>query len=488
MQPGAVIGGKYRLTRKLGEGGMGEVWAAKNLLIERDVAIKLMLPALSKSQEAMKRFFGEARTCASIRHPGIVDTFDLGTAEDGAPFMVMELLEGEPLEGRMAGGLALSEALEVLRDVAQTLSLAHEKGIVHRDLKPANLFLHRGPTGGRVVKILDFGISKVLNEAASAYATRTGSILGSPAYMSPEQAGGKPIDARTDIYALGVILYECAAGSVPFHDAPNINALLVRIATEDPTPLTAVAPTVPASVAAIVARCMSRRSADRFSASELAEALERAARDPAVAGWIAPRIQRAVPVVSALDSGLPYVPVPEAPSLLGTSSPAGTPSALQGAPAAGVWMPSPPGAGNSAAITSAPTSVSQPQPVRGKTNPAVVLAIAAAIVAGVAAGAVLLVTTRSSHSASSSDPAAPTSVPSTTTTTTAVSPPPVSSVAVVSSPPPTASSPSTASEPETAAPTPLASGTTSSRRPTPALHAPSATPPPAPSHHPDDFK
>jgi serine/threonine-protein kinase len=276
-EAGALIGQKYRLARLLGEGGMGAVWAATNELIERAVAIKLMQPSLATNAEALHRFFNEARICASIRHPGIVDVLDMGTAEDGSPFIVMELLEGEPLDAWIdRGPMPALAALEVVRDVARTLALAHAKNVVHRDLKPANLFLHRGPSGGVQVKILDFGISKVMHES-SAYATRTGAVLGSPAYMSPEQAGGTPVDFRTDIYALGVILFEALSGCIPFHDTTNTNALLVAIATREPPRLTEIAPNAPAAVVAITDRALRRLPHERFeSANALATACDAA--------------------------------------------------------------------------------------------------------------------------------------------------------------------------------------------------------------------
>src|SRR5262249_50800001 len=157
---------RYVLVRQLGAGGMGVVWHARNEAIQRDVALKLVLPELAATPEMLQRFFNEARICASIRHPGIVDTLDLGTAEDGSPFIVMELLDGEPLDGLLKRYRSLEprEILPIVRSCARTIALAHAQGIVHRDLKPANVFLHRAPTGGTVVKVLDFGISKVLGD------------------------------------------------------------------------------------------------------------------------------------------------------------------------------------------------------------------------------------------------------------------------------------------------------------------------------------
>ncbi|HSN98984.1 MAG TPA: serine/threonine-protein kinase, partial [Candidatus Nanopelagicales bacterium] len=191
MQPGLLISGKYRLLRPLGAGGMGSVWAARNELTNRDFAIKFLLPELSRNAEALQRFFQEARISGQIRHPAVVDVFDMGQAEDGSPYIVMELLEGEGLDTRLktSGALTPAEAAEWLAVVARGLEEAHVRGIVHRDLKPGNVFLSLQPTGEVVPKILDFGVSKATGpKSANHIETVSGAVLGSPAYMSPEQA------------------------------------------------------------------------------------------------------------------------------------------------------------------------------------------------------------------------------------------------------------------------------------------------------------
>jgi serine/threonine-protein kinase len=253
---------------------MGTVWSARNEAILRDVAIKVMRSdVIEKEPSALTRFFNEARICGSIRHPGIVDVIDLGQAEDGSSFIVMELLEGEPLESVLQRMQKLTplQILPIVADVARTIDLAHVKGVVHRDLKPANIYLHRLATGETVTKVLDFGISKVMQRGPFV-ATHTGSVIGSPAYMSPEQArGASDTDHRTDIYALGVILYQALSGQFPF-DITNYNTLVVDILTRAPPPL---GRDVPRALGDLVLRCLEKDPARRFAgAAELAAKLD----------------------------------------------------------------------------------------------------------------------------------------------------------------------------------------------------------------------
>jgi len=258
---------------------MGSVWAARNELTNRDFAIKFLLPELAKNREALTRFFLEARACGQIRHPAIVDVYDMGQAEDGAPYLVMELLEGEGFDQRLArqGRMRPVDVCRYIAIVARGLAEAHARGLIHRDLKPGNIFFALDKHADIFPKVLDFGISKeTASEQFDFVRTGTGAVLGSPAYMSPEQARGElDIDARTDIWSLGVIMYEALTGEIPF-DANNYNALMLCIITRDHKPVIEIAPDVPIELSQLIDQVLEKDRDRRIrDAGELAERLER---------------------------------------------------------------------------------------------------------------------------------------------------------------------------------------------------------------------
>jgi eukaryotic-like serine/threonine-protein kinase len=237
LAPGSRVS-EYEIEAKIGEGAMGMVYRAIHTAIHKQVAIKIMTPKLFDAPESVKRFVAEARAIASIGHPGIVDVFGFGRVADGRAYLVMELLEGTSLSDRMKQGrLPLDEACEIVRQVARSLEAAHASDVVHRDLKPENVFILKGEDDRPRVKLLDFGLAKQTNNEDGLVArTRTGQLLGTPLYMSPEQCKSKGVDHRTDIYALGCMCYELFCGRVPF-DCDNIAELIsAHLVNEPPRP------------------------------------------------------------------------------------------------------------------------------------------------------------------------------------------------------------------------------------------------------------
>ena len=278
---GSLIDQRYRVESVLGEGGMGVVFAARNQRTGREVALKLMVQRerLSEAQHTARaeRFFREARAAGRIRHPNVVDVYDVGGDSD-APYLVMERLRGRTLGALIAEGpLPERKAVELVLAAARGVAAAHEEGVVHRDLKPDNIFLADMPSGPAVPKVLDFGISRIITHRESLDSlTRSGTILGTPAYMAYEQLrGSNDIDARADVYALGVILYEALSARRPF-EANSFHDLVLRMAHDEPTPLAKVQPLASRRVRDVVARCLERDPEQRYAnAGELVNALER---------------------------------------------------------------------------------------------------------------------------------------------------------------------------------------------------------------------
>jgi tRNA A-37 threonylcarbamoyl transferase component Bud32 len=264
---GQVLDKKYKLSRLLGEGGMGAVYEARHVVIGRRCAVKFLHAEIAHNEEVVKRFIREAQAASAIGHPNIIDIYDFGVADDGAPYLVMEFLEGVSLADELEQRRKLppAEAAEVLAQVLGALAVAHERGVVHRDLKPDNLYLIRQTGSAPRVKILDFGISKVSNPSKPEdRMTCTGMVLGTPYYMAPEQArGDRDIDHRLDLYAMGIIFYEAVTGRVPF-TGDNYNQLLLKILTEKfPTPRQ-LDPTIPEGFEAIILKAVERDRAMRY--------------------------------------------------------------------------------------------------------------------------------------------------------------------------------------------------------------------------------
>ncbi len=276
---GTVLEGAYRVTRLIGEGGMGAVYEAVQLRLNKRVAVKLMARELAANREALARFHREAEITSHLGHPHLVTVIDFGTAESGEPYLVMEHLDGEDLDHRLRreGRLSVETAVHVVRQVASALNAAHDQGIVHRDLKPGNIFLSQIPGEPDFVKVLDFGISKM--KAARTQLTSASAVMGTPNYMSPEQASGmvEEIDHHADQWALGCIAWEMLLGRGPFV-ADDAGALFYQIIHQDPHPLAPRVPGLPADVEPVLRRALNKQPAGRFpSMRDFARAFEAAA-------------------------------------------------------------------------------------------------------------------------------------------------------------------------------------------------------------------
>jgi eukaryotic-like serine/threonine-protein kinase len=273
--PGSLIAGKYRLERILGEGGMGVVVAATHEHLDQRFALKFLSPLFATQTDVVQRFMREARAAVKIQSEHVARVMDVGV-HDGAPYMVMEYLEGSDLAAIIAdrGPIPFREAVGYLLEAGEAIAEAHSLGIVHRDVKPANLFLATKPNGKALIKVLDFGISKAPAGRSEANITKAATIVGSPSYMSPEQlVAASSVDVRSDIWSLGVVLYEMLAKKLPF-DAPTMPELVGVILQRPHEPLGAARPDLPAALAAVVDRCLEKEPGKRHAdIAELASAL-----------------------------------------------------------------------------------------------------------------------------------------------------------------------------------------------------------------------
>jgi len=314
---GATLG-NYHVRGLIGQGGMGSVFLAEHVLIGRRVALKVLDPRIADNAEAVSRFFVEARAANDIQHPNIVDVTDLGTHE-GRPFIVMEYLDGETLEARLAlkGRLAPAEAVVIARQIASALGAAHERGLVHRDLKPANVVICSHDDYPHFVKVLDFGIAKLLggSRVAGAHNTENGTALGTPAYMSPEQClGEEGLDHRSDVYSLGVILYQMLSGQVPFDFEAPARVIFCHVQQPVP-PLLALDAEIPEPLVQVVERALEKRPALRFpSMREMKRALDTALtkRRNATPTLVMPAVPEEKPAPAVLEADRPTAVLPVA--------------------------------------------------------------------------------------------------------------------------------------------------------------------------------
>jgi eukaryotic-like serine/threonine-protein kinase len=270
----AVVDGRYRIIRRLGEGGMAEVWCAEDEQLDRNVALKILQPRFAQDHEFVERFRREASAAAGLQHPNVVNVFDRGEF-DGTYYIAMEYVEGASLRGLINQGMSVEAAVGVTRQILAAARFAHSHGVIHRDLKPGNVLVDRQ---GRAT-VTDFGIAK----AGVSEITQTGSVMGTAQYLSPEQAQGLEVTAASDLYSVGVILYEALAGRVPF-EADSAVAVALKQVSEVPRPPSEFNPTVPRALDAVVLKALAKDPANRFaSADQFEAALDAAKANPAVA-------------------------------------------------------------------------------------------------------------------------------------------------------------------------------------------------------------
>lgn len=312
LEVGSVVG-QFQIEQKIGEGGGGTVYAARHTSLDRRAAIKVLHPALLSDANAVQRFIAEARTVNAVQHPAVVDVFDVGRLGDGRPYLIMELLEGETLKARLRGpDLPVGVKVDLSLQLVDVLLAAHSKGIVHRDLKPENVFLLAGAPPR--VKLLDFGIAKLVSDSAGVgpERTRTGFVVGTPAFMAPEQIRGQGVVPASDVYSLGVLLYRLFAGRHPFVRPMQTAAdLFVAHLTQAPADPLSVSPKIPLALARLILQMLAKTPAERPSLLTVREVLKPRVGASAV---VLPAAPQPAPRPSAPVSPIPIVPVDVAPS------------------------------------------------------------------------------------------------------------------------------------------------------------------------------
>jgi len=302
---GQFLGRRYRIDGLIGVGGMGAVFRGYDASATRDVAIKLLRPELVDSVEAVSRFSREARAISRLQHPNCVRVTDVGQTQSGLRYMVMELIVGQSLTACLGRPMPVLRSLDIARQILAGLEHAHTRNVVHRDIKPDNILLSRGEQGREMVKLVDFGIARVLQESRDpeAFNTKMGQVFGTPQYMSPEQASGKEVDHRADIYTTGLVLFEMLTGNRAF-DGNNAVAIVTKQLMEDPPPLPS---TIPSAVNDVVSNLLSKEPAHRYqTAGEARGMLDQVRQDLRRTGW--------------QDEPVPEVRSPSATGIYGASS------------------------------------------------------------------------------------------------------------------------------------------------------------------------
>ncbi|MBW8769138.1 MAG: protein kinase [Gemmatimonadetes bacterium] len=325
---GSIIADRYHVIKKLGEGGMGRVYLAEQVKMGRMSAVKVMNRRLAQDPDAISRFNREAANASRISHQNVAAVYDFGETSEGLIYLAMEFVEGEPLTDilQRSGALPPERAAEIVRQTAEALAVAHDMGIVHRDLKPDNIMITRARDGSDLVKVVDFGIAKAMNVEAQKV-TRTGLVVGTPEYMSPEQIAGDPLDGRSDIYSLGLVAFNILTGRLPFLSKTAQESVIMRL-TEPPRRLAEIRPQVPWSpaVQAVMDRALQRDAALRYaSASEFGRALSAAVREQPTSFPENGATEPALPVTRVSEAPQRRVPPADAPA---AAAPAAAPAEI----------------------------------------------------------------------------------------------------------------------------------------------------------------